>query len=132
MLGRQPQRLAQPQGIGIQHPSIRRAPLSLICGQDHIRVLFAQNIGKHLIGCRDTLAGVNHKQTNIGHFNGAFGQAAHPTLQAVIGHFLQPGRVDDCKAQIRQTGSPFAQIACHARLVIHQRQLASNQTVEQG
>ena len=47
-------------------------------------VLAAQDFREDLIGGRDPGAGVHHEKADVGHLDRAFGQAAHPALQAVV------------------------------------------------
>ena len=129
---RQPQRLAQTQRPAFQRSGIARAALGLVDPQDHPGAFLAQDIGKHFVGWRDTDPPVDQEQTDIGHLNGALGQAAHPALQAVIGDVFQTRGVDHGKAQIKDLAVAFAQIARHPRLIIDQRQFAPDKAVEQS
>ena len=132
MLGGQPDRFAQPQRPGFDHTGIRRRTLALVGGQDHMRRTFAQDLGKHHVHRSHPGAGIDHEQADIGHVHRPFRQAAHPALKAVVGRIFQPRRVDHGKAQIAQPRLALAQIARHAGLVVDQRQLLADKTVEQG
>ena len=72
------------------------------------------------------------KQADIGHLDRAFGQAAHPPLQRIIGGIFEAGGIDHGKPQIGQPRLSFPQISGHTRLVIDQCKLLADKTVEQG
>ena len=96
-----------------------------------MRIFLAQNIGKYLIGGRDTGAGINHKQARIGHANCPLCQTAHAPLQAFICGLFQSSRINNGEFQMPQTRFAFAQVASHPRLIIHQSELSPHQAVEQ-
>jgi hypothetical protein len=85
MLGRDAQRLAQTQRIGLQRAGLAGAALGLVGGQDDMLGPLAQDVGEIFIRRRHADAGVDDEQADIGLVHRAFGQAAHPALQAVIG-----------------------------------------------
>ena len=132
MFGRQPHRLAQTQGIGLQSARVACLALGLVDAQDHPRRFLAQDLGKNLVRRCHPHAAINQEEADIGHIHRAFGQAPHPALKAVVGDLLKPRRVNHGEAQVKKLGIPLAQIACHAGLVIHQCQLAAHKPIEQG
>jgi hypothetical protein len=71
------------------------------------------------------------EQAYIGHIHGAFRQAAHASLQAVIGDFLQARSVDHGESQVPQTRRALAQVAGHTGLVIDQRKAFAHKAVKQ-
>ena len=132
MLGRDAQRLAQAQRPALDRAGLAGPPLGLVGDKDDVAGAPAQDVGEVFVGRGDARAGVDHEQADIGLIDRAFGQAAHPALQAVILGHLEPGRIDHHKAQIAQPPGPFAQVARDAGPVIDQREALAHQPVEQG
>ena len=132
MLGRDAQGLAQAKGIGLHGPRLSGAALGLVGGDDDVLGAAAQDLGEILVGRGDADARVDDEQADVGLVNGAFGQAAHASLKAVILGHLQARAVDDDKAQVAKAARALADVAGHAGLVIDQRKFLANQTVEQG
>ena len=132
MFGGDAQRLAQPQFPGLDHAGIGGGAFGLVGGEDHVGGAFAQDFGKDPVGGRQPGAGVDDEEADVGHVHRAFGQLAHPALQAFVGGLFQTGGVDHGEAQIAQPGLALAQVAGHAGLVVDQRQPLADEPVEQG
>ena len=132
MLGRDAQRLAQPQRPGFGRAGLARGPLGLVGGQDDVLGALAQDVGEILVRRRDAHAGVDDEQADVGLVHGTLGQAPHPALQRIVLDHFQAGRVDHDEAQVAQARVALAQVAGDARLVIDQRQPLAHEAVEQG
>ena len=130
VFGGKPQRLAQTQRPRIQSTCVGSRSFGLVYAQNNPRAFAAQDIGKHQIVGGDTGAPVDQEQADIGHINGALGQAAHTSLQTVISDVFQARRINHGETQIEQFGIAFAQIARHTGLIIDQRQFSPHEAVE--
>ena len=131
VFGRQADRFAKAKAVGLDHTGVGGFALCLVGGQNDMGGFLAQDIGKDQIRRRDTHAGVDHEQADVRHIHGTFGQAAHPALQTVVGDFFKSGGIHHSESQVGKPRRAFAQIARHTGLIIDQRQLFTDKTVEQ-
>ena len=81
VLGRQRNRITQPQTIGLIQACFRRPALAFIGGQQHRHIGLAQQPRKQLIFRQDADTRIGQHQHHIGFFNGGLGLRAHTRLQ---------------------------------------------------
>ena len=132
MLGRDRDRVAQPQTIGLADAGNAGAALGLVGDQDDRRLLLAQIARDQRIERGDTLACVDDEQHDVGVAHRLFGLAAHPRLHTGIVNVLQPGRVDDAERRAGQHRIGLAAVTGDARLIVDDRQALAAQAVEES
>ena len=94
MFGRDADRIAEAQRIGIQDRRRGDAALGLVGDQQHGLALPAQPLGEMLVRRGDAGAGVEHEQHQVGLRHRAGRSGAHPAGEGLRRGFLQPGGVD--------------------------------------
>jgi hypothetical protein len=75
--------------------------------------------------------GVDHEHQRVGKGNRDFGLFLHPRGQRALGALVEAGGIDEGEFEIAQTPFALAAVAGDAGLVIDQRQLLSDQPIEQ-
>src|SRR5690606_10627262 len=63
--------------------------------------------------------------------NGKIGLTAHARFEAIAHPLFEPRRIDNDEGEIAKASLTLAPVACHARRVIHQRELAPDEAVKQ-
>ena len=124
-------RFPQPKLPRLGKAGCAGAPLAFVGEKHDMRACAANLVGKELVGGRDTGAGVDHHQCEIGGIDRAFRLPAHAILQAAGRGFLEAGRINDTKAQPGKAGIALAAVARDAGLVVDNGVLPADQPVEQ-
>ena len=105
--------------------------LRLVRNQHGGDILFPQPAGKMPVHRRDPGPGIDDHQGDIGIENRGVGLGLHPARQRLRCLFLQPGRVDDAKIQVKQRRVGLPAVTGHPRRIIDKCDLPPNQPVEQ-
>ena len=131
MLGRERNGLPEAELIGFHQPGFCRAALGLVADQMHVLARLAQHLCEALVQRRHPGAGVDHEEDDVGFPDGQLGLLAHAVLEAAIGHVLVAGGVENAEGEVRDAALGLAPVAGHAGRVVHQRDLAADQAIEQ-
>ena len=131
MLGRNLDRIAKPERIGFHRAGIALPALALVGDQNHRLVGAAREIGKGAVVRRQTRARVDHEHQGIGKPDRGLGLLLHPRGQRTLGALVEARGIDDGEFEIAETPLALAAVAGDAGLVIDQRELLSDQPVEQ-
>ncbi len=131
MLGRDLDGIAETERKGLHRAGVAVLALALVGDQQHRLVGTAGEIGKGAIGGREADAGIDHEEQGIGQRDRGLGLLLHPRGQRALGAFVEAGGVDDGEFEIAEPGLALAAIAGDAGQVIDERELLSDQAVEQ-
>ena len=100
VLRRHAYRITQAERIRLQKTRLASTPLGLIRGQNHMRRLASQNVGKHFIIRQNAGPRVHHEQTGVRHLDSTLCQTPHPPRQAVVRRIFQTSGIDHREFQI--------------------------------
>ena len=131
MLGRNLDRLAEPERVGFHRAGIALLALALVGDQHHRLVGAAREIGKGAIVRRQAGARVDHEHQGVGKPDRGLGLLLHPRGQRALGALVEARGVDHGEFEIAEASLALAAVAGDAGLVIDQRELLSDQPVEQ-
>ena len=132
VLGRDRDRLAQPQPVGLGQAVLPRAALALVGDQDHLGGALAQPVREGFVERQDAGAGVDQEQHDVGGFDSALGEAPHARFQHLAACGFPAGGVEQREGEIAELRRCFADVARHAGLVVDQRMTTPDQPVEQS
>ncbi len=132
MFGREGDRIAEPQRIGLDQPGLAGLALGLVAHQDHRRVAVAQPARNLLVERGHADPGIDQEQCHVGLVDRSLGLLAHPPRQGLRILILEPGRVDDPEIEAEQGRVAHPAIARHAGPVVDQRQFLADEAIEQG
>ena len=124
--------LAEPERIGLHCAGIAMLALALVGEQQHRLVGAPREVGKGAIARHQAGPRIDHEHQRVREFDGGFGLLLHPRGQRALLAFIKAGSVDHGKFEVAKPRFAFPAVARHARLVIDQRKLLSDQAVEQG
>ena len=131
MLGGNLHGVAEAECVGLHRADFAMLAFGLVGDQHHRLVGAAGEIGKGAIVRRQADPRIDHEQQRVGERDCGFGLLLHPRRQRALGALVEAGGVDDGEFEIAETALAFAAVAGHARLIIDQCKLLSNQPVEQ-
>jgi hypothetical protein len=126
------QRLAQAERERFQPPGLAAAAFGLVGGDDYRRSAGPQPAADLLVERRQSFAGVDQEQGDIGIAHRRFGLLAHPPGKGLRVLVFVAGGIDDAELEPEQVRVALAPIAGHARPVVDQRQLLADKPVEEG
>ncbi len=132
MLGRDRDRLAQPQPMRLGEALLPGAALALVGDHDHLARALAQPGREALVQRQDAGAGIDQEQHDVGALDGALGEAAHARLQRLAPRGLPARRVEQGEGEVAELGRRLAHVARHARRVVDDGAAAADQPVEQS
>ena len=131
VLGRDRQRLAETERIGLVDARLGRAALAFIGGEDHLLAGAAHQLGENLVGRHHAGPRIDQEQHEIGLGDGRFRLLAHARGKPLIPG-LEPRGIDEGDGARPKLGLGLAPVARQPGLVVDQRQLLADQPVEQG
>jgi hypothetical protein len=131
VLGRDLDGIAEAERKGLHRAGIAVLALALVGDQQHRLVGFAGKIGEGAIGGREAGAGIDHEEQRIGLGDRGLRLFLHPCGERALGPLVEAGSVDDDEFEIAEPRLALAAIAGHAWQVIDERELLSDQAVEQ-
>src|SRR5262249_13602884 len=132
VLGRDRDRLAEPEFIRLQNSRLAGAALALIRDQDRGFARLAHEIGKCAVGWRRPGARVDQKHDRIGRVDGGLRLLLHAATQTLRCSLFQPGRVDSGERKIPEPCLRLAPVARDAGQVMDQSETLAGQAIEQG
>ena len=132
VLGRNRDRLAETERIGLDRAGLAVLALALVGDQQHRLVGAADEIGEGAIGRRQSGAGIDHEQQRVRELDRGLGLLLHARGQRALGALVEARSVDDREFEIAEPRLAFAPVARDAGHVIDQRELPPDQPVEQG
>ena len=131
MLGGNLDGVAEAERVGFHRAHLAMLALALVGDQHHRLVGAAGEIGKGAVVRRQAGAGVDHEHQRVGKADRGFGLLLHPRRQRALGALVEARGIDDGEFEIAEPRLALAAIAGDAGLVIDQRELLSDQPVEQ-
>src|SRR5215475_9831613 len=131
VLGRDRDRLAQPQSMRLGQPLLAGAALAFIGDQDYLAGPLAQPGGKALVERQYARARIDQEQHDVGTVDGTLGEATHARLQRLAAGRLPARGIEQREGKIAQLRRGLAHVAGHARRVVDDGAAATDQTVEQ-
>ncbi len=131
MLGRDRDRLAQPERVGLVDTGVHPPALALVGDHDHRLAGAAHQIGEGAVGGQEPGTGVDHEQHRVGGFHRGGGLRLHAAGEARGRGFVETGGVDHREVEIADMGAARAAVAGDAGLVVDQRETLANEAVEQ-
>ena len=131
MLGRDRDRIAEAEPIGLDEAGFRRPALALVGDQDRRLAGPAHQIGKGAVGRRRSGARVDQEEHRVGGGDGGLGLRLHAAGEAFGGGLIEAGGVDHREGEIADPRAPFAPVAGDAGAVVHQGETLADQAIEQ-
>ncbi len=131
VLGRDGDRLAQPQLVGVVEALRAGAPLALVGDQDGGPPGLAHDAGERRVGRHHAVAGVEHEQHQVRTRDRRLALGAHARGDAVRRRLLEPRRVDEGHLVAGQLRLALAAVARQARHVRDQRGALGGELVEE-
>ena len=132
VLGRNRDRVAEAERIGVQPPALAGGAFHLV-GDQHGRLAgLAHQLGEHAVDPGRTGARVDHEEDRVGLPDRGLGLRPHAAGEAFGRGLLEPGGIDHGEIEVAEPALAFAAVARHARPVVDQRHAPADQPVEQG
>jgi len=131
VLGGDRDRLAEAEREGLVVAGVAGVALAFVGDQDHRLARPAQRLGDGLVAGGEAGLAVDDEEDRVGVGDGGLGLRRHAAGQRLGLLVLEACGVDDAEEQRAERGVGLAAVARHARRVVHQRQLAAHQLVEQ-
>ena len=131
VLGRDGDRLAQPQLVGVVEALGAGAPLALVGDEDDGPPGLAHDARERRIGGHHAVAGVEHEQHQVRTRDRRLALGAHARGDAARRRFLQPGRVDERDLVAGDLRLALATVARQARHVGDERGALGREPVEE-
>ena len=131
MLGRQRDRLAEAQFVGVEHAAAPGGAFRLV-GDEQDRLVDApQRIGEMPVGRGHTGPRIDEEQDRVASRKRRFRLRAHAAGERGRIALLQSRRVDNGEDEIAEMRLALAAIAGDAGLIVDKRELAADEPVEQ-
>ena len=131
VLGRDGDRLAQPQLVGVVEALGAGAPLALVGDQDGGPARLAHDAGERRVGGNHAIARIEHEQHQVGTRDRRLALGAHAGGDAARRRLLQPRRVDQRHLVAGELRLALAAVARQARHVRDERGVLGREPVEE-
>ena len=131
MLGRDRDRVAEPERMRFEHARRARLGFGLVRNHDHGLARAAHQIGEGAVVRHRAGFGIEHEEHRVGLLDGLFGLRHHPAGKAFGAGVLEARGVDDGEVEIAEPRLPLAPVARDARQVVDQSEPLADQPVEQ-
>ena len=131
VLGRDADRIAETELVGLQHPGAAALALGLVGDDDHRLAGAPHQIGKGAVVRHRSGFRIEHEEHRVGLLDRQLGLRQHPAGEALGVGLFKPGGIDDGEVQIAEPGLTLAPVAGDAGQVVDQRQAPADQPVEQ-
>jgi hypothetical protein len=131
MFGRDGDRIAEAQGIGLEHSRLAGTAFRFVGEHQHWLAMAPELAGEFAIDRRHAGPRVDDEETDVGVGNRCFRLRAHAVLETAARCGIEACGVEKPESQIGEPALTFAAVARDARLVVDQRQLAAHQAVEE-
>jgi hypothetical protein len=116
------------QGIHVGHRL--STAFAFVGGQDHRLAALVQRLGDHLVAGGNAGAGIDHEQDGLRLSNGGHALLGHAAGDRAWGRVFKAGGVDHLQLQAMEDGIADPAVARHTRRVMHDRDPAADQAVE--
>ncbi len=130
VLGRERERFAEAQAVGVGNGRLLRAAFALVGDEDHGLAGAAQRLGDDLVARRHAVARIEGEEADVRVGNRRHGLRRHARGKAAVGAFLEPRRVDQLEGQRAERRIGFAPVARDAGRVVDERQPLAREPVE--
>lgn len=131
MFGRNRQRIAEAEAVGLAQSADPGAAFAFVGQQDHRAAPAAQPVGEMIVHRRDAGAAVDDEQHGSGFLHRRLGLQPHAAGDGLAIGIFQAGRIDGGEFEIAEMCGTLAAVAGDTGRVVDNGQPSSDQAIEQ-